>query len=100
MTEGQSSAALSSLQAEIGQVQGMLRRLLAIPWKERGASFQAGLLDAITETAERLMDLLLAQSILKPGIRAEFNRQVEEVIDEVVADWEELGRQAEAERES
>ncbi len=95
MAEGQGSTMLASLQAEIRQVQVMLKRLLAIPWKERGAMFQAGLLDAISETTERMVNLLLAQSMLRPGVMAEFQRQAEEVIDEIVAGWDGAGKQDE-----
>lgn len=99
MTEGQSTQTLVDLQTEIKQVQGLLQRLLAIPWRERSPLFKTNLMEAVGDTCERLLDLLLAQSVLKPGIRAEFNRQVDEVIDEVVATWEEQARKAEAERE-
>jgi hypothetical protein len=72
-------------------VQVVLVRLLAVPWQERSLLYQAGLLDAIGETAERLGSLLLAQTRTQPGARTEFQQQIEEARAEVLAEWDEQG---------
>ncbi len=80
---------LKTLQTEIRQVQVVLERLLAVPWQERSPLHQAGLLDAIGEAAERLGCLLLAQARIQPGARSEFNRDIEQAIAEVLAEFAE-----------